>query len=419
MRRIRALLCGVGAALWAVDGAAQPGFDWPQWRGPNRDGISAETNWSFNWPREGPRRLWAAKVGVGWSGIAVAGNRVFTMGNVGDVDDVLCLDANTGRLMWEVPYVCLAADPSGYPGPRCTPTVDGRLVFTLSRRGDLACINGETGVLIWGKQLVNELGARVPQWGFSGSPLVEGPLLIVETGAAGRSLMAFDKLTGRLVWANGNDGAGYSSHIAFDHAGTRLVAMFSASGLTVRAVRDGRVTGTFPWRTTYNVHAATPVLVDSNRLFISSGYGSGCAMLQLSNGVPRAQWTGKQMRNHVASCVLYQDHLYGFDDNQNAQFRCISVANGNVRWAVPSLGKGSLVLAGDKLIILTDSGRLVVADAAPDTYGERASAQVIGGRDTWSPPVLSRGRIYVRSLMDLVCLDVSVPPPGAKPAGSK
>jgi len=401
--------CGAATALGVLSAAAQQSHDWPQWRGPNRDGISTETNWSFNWPREGPRRLWAAKVGVGWSGVAVAGNRVFTMGNVGDVDDVLCLDANTGRLLWEVPYVCLAADPNGYPGPRCTPTVDGRLVFTLSRRGDLACINAETGALIWGKQLVNELGARVPHWGFSGSPLVEGPLLIVETGAAGRSLMAFDKLTGRLVWANGNDSAAYSSPVAFDHGGARLVAMFSASGLTLRNGRDGRVTGTSPWKTSYNVHAATPVLLGMNRVFISSGYGSGCAMLQVTNGALRQLWTSKQMRNHVASCVLFDDHLFGFDDNQNAQLRCISVANGNVRWAVPTLGKGSLMLAGDKLIILTDRGRLVVADAATDTYRERASAQVIGGRDTWAPPVLSRGRIYLRSLTDLVCLDVSVP----------
>lgn len=401
-------LCGFIAGCSA---RAADNFDWPQWRGPNRDGVSAETNLNFTWPREGPRRAWVAKVGLGWSGMSVVGNRLYTMGNAADLDAVLCLDANTGRQLWEFNYICATADPNGYHGPRCTPTVDGRLVYTVSRNGDLACVNAETGALVWSHQLVNEFGARIPKWGFAGSPLVEGGLLLVETGARGRSMMAFDKLTGRPVWANGVDTAAYSSPVGFGSESNRFVALFSASGLTVRAARDGRIAGTFPWRTTFDVNAATPVVV-GDKLFLSSGYGTGCAMVQVStNGALKPLWTGKQMRNHVNSCVVFNDHLYGFDDNQNAQFRCISTVNGNIRWTTPALGKGSIILAGDKMILYTERGRLVVVEAAPDTYREIASAQLVGGRDTWVPPALSHGRLYVRSAENLLCFDLSTREP--------
>ncbi len=387
----------------ALAQAQQESYDWPQWRGPKRNGVSAEKDYIAQWPKEGPHRLWPAKVGIGFSGVSVVGGRLYTMGNVSDVDHVMCLDVNNGKLLWDYKYPCAAADPNGYPGPRCTPTVDGSLVFSLSRNGHLLCLSAANGALVWNKHLVNDFGGVVPQLGYAGSPLVEGDLLILETGAANRSVMAFDKKTGRVVWANGNYAAGYASPIAFDLARDRALAVFSAGGLTGRAVSNGRVLWHYNWRTSYDVNAATPIIFE-DKIFISSGYNSGCALLQVTASTVNAIWSNKNMRNHFSSCVLWQGHLYGFDD---AQLRCLDVITGAVKWSTPVYGKGSLMIADARLLLYGERGRLGLAEASPEGFRELAGAQVLGGNSTWAPPVLSNGRIFCRSLSDLVCLDVA------------
>ena len=400
-RRLSA--CLLGAVLSASTASAQETFDWPQWRGPRRNGISAEKDFVTSWPKEGPHRVWTARVGVGYSSVAVVGGRLYTMGNVSDVDHVMCLDVATSKLLWDYRYPCAAADPNGYPGPRCTPTVDGNLVFTVSRNGHVLCLNATSGALVWTKNLVGDFGGRIPQWGFAGSPLVEGDLLILETGASGRSTAALDKKTGRVVWANGNSAAGYGSPIAFDLARDRAVAVFSASGLTGRAASNGRILWHYNWRTSYDVNATTPIIFD-DKIFISSGYGSGCALLQVSAGSVQSVWSNKNMRNHMNSCVLWQGHLYGFDEGQ---LRCLDVITGAVKWSTPTYGKGSLMLADGRLILYGERGRLGLADASPAGFQEITAAQILGGSSTWAPPVLANGHIYCRSLGDLVRLDVS------------
>ncbi|MBI5801146.1 MAG: PQQ-like beta-propeller repeat protein [Verrucomicrobia bacterium] len=400
-RRQFAAALALSAPTLAI--AQSESFDWPQWRGPRRNGISAEKDYIAQWPKEGPRRLWATKVGVGYSSVSVAGGKLYTMGNLSDVDHVQCLDTANGKLVWDYKYPCNAADPNGYPGPRCTPTVDGNLVFTVSRNGHLLCLSAANGALVWTKNLVTDFGGYIPQWGYSGSPLVEGELLILETGSSGRSVAALEKKTGRVVWANGNAAAGYASPMAFDVARERAVAVFSAAGLTGRALSNGRVLWHYNWRTSYDVNAATPIIFD-DKIFISSGYGTGCALLQISATAAKLVWQNKGMRNHMNSCVLWQGHLYGFDE---AQLRCLDVITGVVKWSTPAYGKGSLMLADSRLILYGERGRLGLAEASPAGFRELAAAQVLGGSSTWAPPVLSNGRIYCRSSTDLVCLDVS------------
>ncbi len=389
----------------ALAHAQSESFDWPQWRGPKRNGVSAEKDYIAQWPKEGLRRVWPGKVGIGYSGVSVVGGRLYTMGNVSDVDHVMCLDVNNGKLLWDYKYPCLAADLNGYPGPRCTPTVDGNLVFSVSRNGHLLCLSAITGALVWNKHLVNDFGGVVPQWGYAGSPLVEGDLLILETGAANRSVMAFDKKNGRVMWSNGNFAAGYASPIAFDLARDRALAVFSAGGLTGRAVSNGRVLWHYNWHTSYDVNAATPIVFE-DKIFVSSGYGSGCALLQVTANSVRAIWSNKNLRsNFVSTSVLWQGHLYGFDEG--GLLRCLDVITGAVKWSTPSFGKGSLMLADARLLVYGERGRLSLVEAAPDGFRELAAAQVFGVNSSWVPPVLANGRIYCRSLSDLVCLDVS------------
>lgn len=395
------LLACAGILTAAALRPAHPA-DWPRWRGPNFDGISPESNWLKQWPDSGPQQLWKAEVGVGWSSVSVAGGRLYTMGNTEEVDSVYCFDAVTGRLAWEHKYDCSSKDPNGYPGPRVTPTVDGDRVYSLSRHGHLFCLDAASGAVKWAKDFPKDFGAKVPRWGFSGSPLIEGGWVIVETGGPGASVVALDKLTGAVVWQAGDDGVGYSSVIPFDHEGQRCLAVFTAAGIVGRRAADGKELWRYPWKTNYDVNAATPIVKDG-RVFISSGYGKGCALVDFSAGEARVVWEHKKMRNHVATCVLLDGHLYGFDEGS---FKCLNWATGEEKWSSPEYGKGSLMLAGDRFIVFSDKGRVAVVEPSSSELKEVSGFQALGGNATWAVPVLANGRLYCRAGKDLVCLDV-------------
>ncbi len=376
--------------------------DWPRWRGVNFDGISKENNWLKAWPESGPKQLWKADLGVGWSSVSVANGRLYTMGNTEEVDSVFCFDAVTGQLAWQHQYDCSSKDPNGYPGPRVTPTVDGDRVYSLSRHGHLFCLDAATGKVIWSKELPKDYGAKVPTWGFSGSPLIEGAWVIVEAGAKGASIIAFDKKTGAEAWKAGDDGVGYSSVIPFDQAGQRCLAVFSGAGIVGRSAKDGKELWRHPWKTSYDVNAATPIVKDG-QVFISSGYNKGCALVDFREGSAKVVWEHKKMRNHVGTCVLLDGHLYGFDEGA---FKCLDWATGEEKWSSPKYGKGSLMLAGDRFIVFSDKGRVAVVEPAATELKELCGYQALTGKDAWAAPVLANGRLYCRAGKDLVCLDV-------------
>jgi outer membrane protein assembly factor BamB len=380
-----------------VGAAVLPGLaaDWPQWRGPLRNGVSSERGWFSRWPGSGPKRLWRAQVGEGWSSVAVVGNRVYTMGNTGNRDTVFCLDAGTGKVVWRHSYPCATGD---YGGPRATPTVDGTVVYTISREAQAYCLNAANGKVIWGKDLKKEVGAQAPRWGFAGSPLVHSRRVIYNVGANGVALDG----AGRVSWKSGGAGAGYASPVAFTIGNQQGVAIFAASGLVAVNPLNGRRLWHHPWQTTYEVNAADPIF-SGDRVFISSNYGKGCALLRVAGGKASVVWENRNMRNHFNSCVLIGGHLYGNDENT---LKCIDLAGGAERWRSRGIGKGGLTAADGKLIVLTERGELVLAAASPDRYTELARAKVLTGT-CWTHPVLAGGRIYCRSHEgELVCLDV-------------
>lgn len=380
---------------------AQAG-DWPRWRGANFDGISAENDWLKQWPADGPKALWKGNVGIGYASMSVAGDRVYTMGNTEEVDSVICLDAATGKEIWRHSYPCSSKDPNGFPGPRVTPTVDQGRVFTLSRNGHFFCLDARTGKPIWAKDFARDFDAKVPQWGFSGSPLVEGQVVITEVGGSGQAVIAFNKADGTEVWRAGDDAAAYSSIVPFDHQGQRTLAVLSAAGIVGRKAGDGAELWRYPWKTSYDVNAATPIVVDG-KVFISSGYNKGCALVDFASGTATKVWENKKMRNHVATCVLWKGHLFGFDESE---LRCLELATGTEKWATKDYGKGSILMAGDKFIVYSDQGRVAVLEPSVEKHQELAGYQALGGKNTWAAPVLANGRLYCRSMQDLVCLDV-------------
>jgi len=392
------------AAVLAV--GAQKAFadDWPQWRGPNLNGISKETNWSTSWPTEGPKQLWKAAVGIGFSSVAVAQGRVFTLGNKDETDTVFAFDAESGKQLWKHSYPC-PLDPIYYEGgPGSTPTVDGNNVYTLSKRGHALCFDTATGKVLWQKNLMEELGAQKPRWGFAGSPLIEQDHIILNVGAAGTAL---EKTTGRVLWRSDTNATGYATPIPYSVDGERDVAIFSSKALVGVRVRDGRQQWRFPWEERWDLNAADPLLI-GDRLFVSS-FGRGCALLRLTPSGPSVLWENKNLAHHFNCGVYLNGFIYGIHGNTDQperDLRCIDATTGGLKWKQTGFGLGSLLAADGKLIVLSDRGELAVAPAGPAGFKPVARAQVLGGK-CWTVPVLANGRLYCRNAEGtLVCLDV-------------
>jgi len=374
--------------------------DWPRWRGTDFNGISRETGWSTVWPANGPKPLWKTSVGTGFSSVAVGNGRLYTLGNQNGTESIYCMDASTGKEQWRHSYPC-AIDPNLYEGgPNATPTVDGDRVYSFSRKGHVFALDAGTGKVLWSRNVHDDSMAKIPEWGFSGSPLVEKKSLVINAGPAG---MALDTATGRVIWSSGKESAGYSSPVPFVEGSTRGVLVFSTKTLSAVNPDLGKVLWQHPWPTPYGVNAADPVLIGT-RVFLSSGYNQGCALLQMSGNDVSVLWQNKNMRNHFSSSVAIGDNIYGFDESE---LKCLDLKSGDVKWKERSLGKGSLIAATGKLIILGEKGELVIAEASPAAFRPVARAQVLGGK-CWTAPVLANGKIYCRNARgDLVCVDVS------------
>ncbi len=393
------------AGLRGVDYGADPD-DWPQWRGPNRDGAAPGKRLLTDWPEGGPPVLWRAEGGPGYSSLAVADGRVVTLVQDGDDEAVVCWDAETGKRRWRHAYPGRFAREGA--GPRSTPAIDGDRVYTVGARGDLHCLDVRTGAVKWSHDLLAVAGAAVPRWGFAFSPLVEGDLLLTSPGGPdGNSIVAFDKYTGYKRWSALSDPAGYSSPVISTACGVRQALFFTGNALVSLDPQTGKLYWRFDWPTPNEANVATP-LVRGDYVFISSGYDTGCAVVEVvreKGGALRARpvYRYNLMRNHFASCVFHDDHLYGFDE---AYLVCMPFREGKRRlWKERKFHRGSLLLAGDRLVVLGERGNLALVEPSPDGYREKAIFQVSEGR-CWTMPALAQDRLYVRDEKQVLCLDL-------------
>jgi outer membrane protein assembly factor BamB len=378
------------------------GVDWYRWRGPDLNGISKETGWFAPWPAAGPKQIWKAAVGHGYSSVSISNGRLYTMGTNAGQETVTCLDANTGKLLWNHSYP-YKYEPQYYEGgSSSTPTVDGDNVYTLGQMGELFCFEAASGKVLWNKNIAKENAFEVNTWGFASSPLIEGNLLIVNAGTQGA---AFDKTTGKVIWTTGTNAAGYSSLVPFEMAGKRALALMAPKALVAVDKQSGKELWQFEWKNTYNMHAADPI-VQGTKAFISSAYGGGCALIDFSALPPKEVWKNKNMQNHLNTCVFLDGYLYGVDgqSDQPATFKCLDWNTGEVKWSEKGLGLGAFMVADGKVIILSEKGELVIAEASPAGFKALSRAQVLTGK-CWTAPVLSQGKIYCRnSNGDLVCI---------------
>ena len=378
--------------------------DWPQWRGPNRDGVSPTARLQKTWPEGGPKEVWRRSIGEGFSGLSIANSRLYTMYSTESDEFVVSLDATDGRELWKSRTGSRYTQTYGN-GPRSTPTVDGDRVYALGANGELLALETASGRIIWQRNLRSEFGCKMPA--FTASPLIEGNTVLVEAGCTDdRALMAFDKMTGEVVWGSGRDPVGYSSPIAVNAHGLRQL-IFLTSGAVVSLSPSGKPYWRHEWKTEYGQHPATPVFIAPDRVFISSGYGNGGAVLQIAaadTGLSISEvWFSKQMKNHISSSVYYEGAIYGFDE---AIFKCLDAATGAERWKTRGYGKGTLILADGHLIVLGDAGKLAIVEATPDAHVEVASAQILTDR-CWTAPSLAAGRLYLRNMVEIVCLDLA------------
>lgn len=372
-------------------GLAAPGpSDWPQFRGADQDGISKETAWNPRALEGTATELWKADVGAGYSGVSVVGDRAFTAGNQNNQDTVYALSLKSGTVLWHHSYPCAGG---GYPGPRATPASDGVNVFMFSREGAVVCLDAASGAVKWRKDVMHEFGARNLKWGFSSSPILAGDKVLLNAGEFG---IALSRSTGNKVWASPGGTGGYASPVVFSSAAGRMVAVFGESALYTVDLATGRKIGDVKWETSYDVNAADPI-AHEGRLFITSGYGHGCALVDARSRNLSTVWESKSLRGHFSSCVLIDGFLYGFDGNAgNGSLKCLEWETGAVKWEERT-GFGSLTAASGNLIVLTEKGDLLVIKADPAHCQTLATARQVLEKTCWTAPVLAHGILFCRN----------------------
>jgi len=400
-------------ALFFAVGLGLSADDWPQWRGPNRDGISRETGLLQAWPSAGPKRVWLSRdIGIGYSAPVVAGGKIFIMGTKDGKEQLFAKEAKGGKTLWTAPLGGILSNNWG-DGPRGAATVDGDKVYALGAKGGLICANVGDGKVNWRVEMVKDLGGKVPGWGYTESVLVDGDYVICTPGGKRGTLAAIDKKTGEVIWRSSDwtDGAQYASVVPAELNGQRQFIQLTQKTLAGVSARDGSVL----WRNAWSGRTAvipTPI-VRKNEVYISSGYGAGCRKITIGDAHKVTEdYSNKNIKNHHGGVLLLDGHLYGYSDGRG--WTCQNLKSGDVVWDSKKLGKGCVFYADNRLYCLEESSGQV-ALAAADTGGwkehgrfklePQTELRKRSGR-IWTHPVVANGVMYLRDQELLFAFDV-------------
>jgi outer membrane protein assembly factor BamB len=411
--------------IWAARGLAILSFtfsslrapaDWPQWRGPDRTDVSKETGLLKTWPSEGPKRVWLFKdAGLGYSGPAIVGGHLFTMGSRDGVEHLIAVQAGDGKELWATSMGDAFRNDRG-DGPRGTPAVDGDRVYAMGGRGALICANVADGKILW-KRAMKEFGGQPPTWGYSESVLVDGNKVLCTPGGAKGAIIALDKKTGEPIWQTKElkDAAQYSSLVPFEHGDKRQYLQLTMNHIAGVAAEDGQVVWTSDWPGRTAV-VPTPIFHE-NLVYVTAGYGVGSKLVKLGpNHEADEVYFNKVMKNHHGGVVFVDGYVYGHSDG--AGWICQDFKSGELVWAEKNaLGKGAVACADGMLYCLAEgNGTVALIDASPKGWKEHgrfkldpASTQRTAPGRIWTHPVITGGRLYLRDQELLYCYDVKAP----------
>lgn len=400
----------------AVIPAMEPGpDDWADFRGPRRDGVIRGSGFRTDWETRPPVEVWRHPVGLGWSSFSVLGDLAITMEQRDDRESVVCYSLATGEPVWIQGDVTrfTAVEVNGGDGPHATPVIVGEETYTLGATGLLNCRKTRTGERIWSRNILDDAGADgVPaqnlEWGVSGTPVIVDDLVVaIPGGTAGKSVIAYDRMTGEIRWAQGNFPASYGGPRVEELGGYRQLLAFHGTGISAFSHDEGKLLWEFPWENLPKVNAAQPIKLDDASLVIGSGYGKGATRLDLSKSADswnvEQGWKTNRLKLKFNDALLLNDHLYGLDDGI---LTCVDPASGKTKWKAQRFGYGQLLGFENTLLILSEDGDAVIAAADPAGYQELGRIHVLDGT-TWNHPVVAQGRLLVRNGNMAACYDVA------------
>jgi outer membrane protein assembly factor BamB len=385
--------------------------DWPQILGPGRNGIYTGPPIVASFPRSGPPQLWARDIGAGFAGPAVAAGKLVLFHRLNNRETVDAMDAATGKTLWTFDYATSYRDDFGFDeGPRAVPVIAAGRVFTHGADGWLHGLDFATGKQLWSVDTRRVFDAPKGYFGVATSPLVDGSRVMVNVGGKTGGIVAFDAVTGKVLWTSTTDEPSYSAPVIADIAGVRTAVFFTRTGLVALDPSNGNVRYQFRWRARMaaSVNAAAPIVV-KDRIFLSASYGTGAVLLHVANNAVTPVWSGDEsMSNHYSTSVHLDGYLYGFDGRQEfgQRLRCVELATGKVMWNVDGFGAGTLLIADHTLVITRESGELVLAPASPQGFRFNSRAQLLPGV-VRAYPALADGRYFVRNDRQLRAFDLT------------
>jgi outer membrane protein assembly factor BamB len=379
---------------------------WPDFRGPNRDGRYTGTAIRTDWPTTGLPRLWKQRIGLGYASFVTSGPLAFTIEQRREREVVAAYEIETGREVWTNSWAGEFTESMGGDGPRATPTYHAGRVYALGALGELRSLDAQSGAVIWRRNILTDGDTANLSWGMAGAPLVVDDKIIVLPGGRDHSVVAYDLATGAPRWHVLDDAQAYVSPMLATLAGIRQIVVVSASRAFGLVPEDGRLLWEYPWPTDMGINAAQPLLLGNDRVFLSAGYGHGAAVFEITKSgeqlTTKTVWQNMRMKNKFTSSLLLGGYIYGLDE---AILACLDAATGDLKWKGGRYGYGQVMLAGDHLIVLTESGEVVLVKATPERHIELARFPAIEGK-TWNHPVVVNSRLLVRNMQEMAAFDI-------------
>lgn len=381
---------------------------WTDFRGPMRDGRYDEVAIKTSWPATGLPQMWKQPVGGGYASFVIAEGRAYTIEQRRNQEVVAAYDVETGRELWTNTWNAEFRESLGGDGPRSTPVWHDGRIYALGATGEFRCLDAKTGKLIWNRNILTDNGAQNIEWGMAASPLiVDNKVIVLPGGSSGKSIVAYDRLSGAPLWRSLNDQASYTSPMLVTLSGRRQVLVVTASRIVGVAPEDGSLLWETPWQNSASINVAQPIVVNQNRFFISASYGKGAALVEVNGSgksfTARKVWENNSMKNKFNSSVLHNGYVYGMDETI---LTCVEVATGERKWKGGRYGYGQVLLASGHLIITTEQGEIVLVRATPEAHTEVARFTALEGR-TWNNPAIANGRLLVRNSTQMAAYNIA------------